>query len=110
MYCLLIKPSKINHFNWNNPNYINSILELIDEITIEESLFLQDLYINLETNKYTDEINIEHITIDEELQYKYSMLYIDIEGNEENQNEAALLFTTVAASAPVSSHKSSSTS
>jgi len=94
MYCLLIKPSKINHFNWNNQNYINSILELIDEITIDESLFLQDLYINLETNKYTDEINIEHIIIDEELQYKYSMLYIDIEGNEENQNEVALLFTT----------------
>jgi hypothetical protein len=86
--CLLIKPSNINHLSYNDPNYIQNILELIDEIIIEDTDFINSITNYLEVNKYENKsIDIKNDIFDEEPNFIYNTMFINSIKNKNGENE-----------------------
>lgn len=77
-YALLIEPGKIHHLDWNHPDYVQKLVSL-PNIKCEQfspTTFFAQIYklLNVET---ADSKHLNTVTIGEELDYNYQMVYID---------------------------------
>ena len=85
--CLLIKPSIINHLSYNDSNYINNILDLIEEIIIDAEDFVNSISKYLEVDKFQNlSVDIKNDIFEEEPNYIYDIMFINSVQNKINDN------------------------
>ena len=96
--CLLIKPHKINHLSWNEPDYISTILNFCLEIELENNDFFIDNVLKfLDTEKLNiKNINLKNIIFHEEPEHSYNLIYLDLIAEDNlhlltQENEIAML-------------------
>jgi hypothetical protein len=78
-YIILIEPSQISHLDWNNPNYVQSLVSLpsVKTFLVEPNNLFENIQKLL---NITEESKLKHVMnfpIAEEPNYVYEMLYID---------------------------------
>jgi len=99
--CLIIKQGIIKNILWQDPNYINHVLELgyIESITLNSDTFLDILAKNLDVDKFkVSNMSAKTEIIGEEPYYLYELTYIDLENEkqyhtDENINDIANLIS-----------------
>jgi len=88
--CLVIKQGLIKDISWNDPNYINKILDLnyIESVTFTSDNFLEMLAKNLKVNDFSvSNMSAKTEIIGEEPYYVYELTYIDLEKDEKYHND-----------------------
>jgi len=85
---LTIKPSNIEKFNWNNPNYLKLLIaqDFYNQEKIEPSNLMELIGKTLDVNKHKIQ-NVEVQLIAEEPEYIYEIMYLDFEKNKEKQTD-----------------------
>lgn len=99
--CLIIKQGMIKNISWQDPNYINKVIDLdyIESITLTSETFLDLLAKNLDVNKFeVSNMSAKTEIVGEEPYYVYELSYIDLENEkkyhtDENINEIANLIS-----------------
>jgi hypothetical protein len=97
--CLIIKQGMIKNISWQDPNYINKIIDLdyIESVKITSETFLDILAKKLDVNKYqVSNMSAKTEIIGEEPYYVYELTYVDLENEkqyhtDENINDVANL-------------------
>jgi len=97
--CLLITQGIIKNIPWQDPNYINQVLDLdyVKSITLNSDNFLDILAQNLKVDNFkVSNMSVKTEIVCEEPYYLYELIYIDLETekqyhNDENVNEIANL-------------------
>jgi len=78
-HILLIEPGKIEHLDWNNPNYINNLVNMpfVKTFEVEPNKFFEKIYTLLQLKN--DDVNKHLMTeaISDEPNFIYEMIYID---------------------------------
>ena len=81
--CLVIRPGKISHLVWSDPNYVKKLceLDLFESVTVNQDNFFEVIATKLDVNTYSDvsNISIKNEIVGEEPYYLYEMLYVDLE-------------------------------
>lgn len=99
--CLVIKQGMIKNISWQDPNYINQILELgyIESITLNSETFLNILAKKLDVDNFkVSNMSAKTEIVGEEPYYVYELTYIDLENEkvyhtENNINDIANLIS-----------------
>ena len=78
-YIMIIDPGTINDLDWNNPDYVQSIVSkpFVKTELIEPSQFFESLSTFIEIGKEEDNFHLITKCIGEEKDYIYEMIYID---------------------------------
>lgn len=100
--CIVIKPGSIKSVSWLEPDYTDRLMELdlITNITTNQSDFIKMIATSLEVDKYhINNVAIKNEIVDEEPYYLYELMYIDLDNHKEyktelNLNEMASLINT----------------
>ena len=88
--CLLIKPCSIKHLDYNHINYIENIVNMncIETITINSNTFTEQVVKFLNAEIYKDEdLHVKNDIFNEEPNYSYEIMYLDIINDKINENE-----------------------
>ena len=76
--CLLIKPCSINHLSYNDSNYIKDILGLMEEITFDQTDFINSVGKYLDVSKFVNKnIDIKNNIFEEEPNFIYDIMFIN---------------------------------
>lgn len=92
--CLLIKPCLINHLDYNNFNYIDDIIKMncVETIIINSNNFTEQIVKYLNAEIYKDEdLHVKNDIFNEEPNYVYEIMYLDIINDKINENQFANL-------------------
>ena len=86
---LVIKPSKINNLDFNNPGYLNELIKQ-DTISVVKSSpdkFIENIGVLLDVNNFAPEdMNVTKNILYDKSEYFYEVLFLDVK-NENNKNE-----------------------
>ena len=85
--CLLIKPCSINHLSYNDSNYIKDILGLMEEITFDQTDFINSVGKYLDVSKFVNKnIDIKNNIFEEEPNFIYDIMFINNISNKKIEN------------------------
>jgi hypothetical protein len=92
---LLIEPGKISHLDWNNPDYIQNLVNMpfVKTINVEPNNFFDKIYELLQINENDEHKHLMTETIGDEPNYIYQMIYRDTLNKQTNliHNELATM-------------------
>jgi len=76
-YITLVEPGKINHLDWNNPDYVQTLISMpfITTHEVEPSKFFEKIHQLLKIDETNNHLMNEYIA--EEPDYIYEMMYIN---------------------------------
>jgi hypothetical protein len=92
--CLLIKPCSIKNLDYNDVNYIDNIMNMdcVETIIINSDNFTEQIVKNLNAEIYKDDdLHVKNDIFNEEPDYVYEIMYLDILNDKINENEFANL-------------------
>lgn len=78
-HILLIEPGKIDQLDWNNPDYIQTLVNMpfVKTILVEPSKFFEKIYELLKISKDDEHKHLMTESISDEANYIYEIIYID---------------------------------